>query len=141
MSELDEAMAAMDRAFDVLERGDIDEFAAMLAQTATPDFEFTSAISSALSGGAIRGREQVVDWFREFLDTLAQHRWVERRYEPVGLRAILVLARFEAQGPASDVPVVTEVGQIYELEGGLFKRGVSYRSHADAREAAVALVA
>ncbi len=139
MSAVDEAIAAMDSAFNALEKGDIDEFTKILARAATPDVEFSSAINTAISGGISRGRMAVVLWFQEFLDTLETLRWSDRRYEAVGDDAFLAFTMFEARGSASGLRIVSEVGQLYELDEGLIKRGESFRSHAEARAAAEAL--
>ncbi len=138
MSEVDDAMDALNRMLDALERRDLGGFAEILNKHATPDCEFTSALQLGLSRSSARGRDAIVAWFAEFLEMLEENRWRERRLERVGDRAFLLFTLFEARGSASDVPVETEVGQFYELDDGLVARGISYRTHAEARAAAEA---
>jgi ketosteroid isomerase-like protein len=139
VSVLEERMAAIDKGFDALERGDLDGFMEIVEANSQPDCEFESAIGSAMSANAFRGFDAIRAWFREFLDTLGEPRWMNRRYEPVGDDAFLFFADLEMRGAASGIPLKTEVGQLLELEDGLFKRGQSWTTHAEARAAAEAL--
>jgi SnoaL-like domain len=141
VSVLEERMAAMDGGFDALERCDLDGFMEIVEASAHPDCEFTSAIGAALGTSAFQGFEGIRSWFTEFLETVGQPRWTNRRYERVNDDAFLFFADFEMKGSASGIPVESEIGQLFELSDGLFTRGTSYTSHAEARAAAEALLA
>jgi hypothetical protein len=63
MPTIDEHMAALDRALDALEGGDLDGFTEIVEEHADPDIEFTSAIGSAVGGQAFRGLDGIRAWF------------------------------------------------------------------------------
>jgi ketosteroid isomerase-like protein len=139
MPTIEQHMAALDRAFDALERGDLDGFMAIVSEHAHADCEFTSAIGTAMGGRAYRGLDEIRAWFADLLETIAQPRWIDRSYEAVSNDAFMFFARFEMKGASSGIDIDTEVGQLYELESGLVKRGTSFASHAQARAAAEAI--
>jgi hypothetical protein len=141
MSRLEPLIAALEDGLDALEAGDLEGFMRIIEANSTPDVEFTSAIGAAMSASSFRGFDGLRTWFTELLETVSEPRWRERRYEPVSDDLFLFFAIFGMKGSASGVPVETEVGQVFEVENGLFKRGTSYASHAQARAAAAALVA
>jgi hypothetical protein len=141
VSVFEERTAALDAGFDCLERGDLDAFMAIVEANSKPDCEFTSAIGVAMSDSAFRGFDGIRSWFAELLETIGEPRWRDRRYEPVRDDAFLFFASFEMKGAASGIPLQTEIGQLFELEDGLFIRGTSYTSHVEARAAAEALEA
>ena len=101
--------------------------------------EFTSGIGSVVGGGVYRGHQGIQDWFGELLETADELHWRERSYEALGETVLLFLARLELTGAASQAPVSSEVGAVYEFEDGLCTRIVSYTSHAEARAAAEAV--
>jgi ketosteroid isomerase-like protein len=141
VSDVDERMAAIDRGFDLLERGDLDAFMEIVEANSHPDVEFSSAIGLAMSASVFQGFDGIRAWFTEFLESFHGRRWKNRRYEVVSDDLFLLFASFEAKGASSEVPIETEIGQVFELEDGKFKRGRSYSSHAEARTVAEALVA
>ena len=137
MNRVPDAIAVVDRGLDALERGDVEGFARVLEEGCRSDYEFSSAIDTALGGAPLRGAAQIKAWFADLLETADEVHWRERRYEALGPNAFLVLTRFEMKGRASGVPTETQVGQVYELdERGLISRSRSYASHAEARQAA-----
>jgi hypothetical protein len=54
---------------------------------------------------------------------------------------VTVLVRPRLRGRGSGIEIPFEVGFVFEYEGDLVRRGVSYASHAEALAAAEALVA
>lgn len=141
MSVIEDLAAALNDGFDALEAGDLDGFMAIVEANSRPDCEFSSAIGSALGASDFQGLDGIRSWFEDLLETVEEPRWTNRRHEAVSDDVFLFFASFEMKGSASGVPLDTEIGQVYLLEDGLFKRGASYTSHAEARAAAEALSA
>jgi ketosteroid isomerase-like protein len=139
VSVFEDRTAALEEGFNCLERGDLDAFMVIVEANSKPDCEFTSAIGAAMSNSVFRGFDGIRAWFAELLETVGEPRWKDRRYEQVSDDAFLFFASFEMKGAASGIPLRTEIGQLFELEDGLFVRGTSYTSHAEARRAAEAL--
>ncbi len=139
MSGPEDLIPELDRALDSLERRDLDGFMHSATKHIDVDCEFTSGIGSVVGGGVYRGHQGIQDWFGELLETADELHWRERNYEAVGETVLLFLARLELTGAASQAPVSSEVGAVYEFEGGLCTKIVSYTSYAEARAAAEGL--
>ena len=138
MSVVEQRMEGLNRGFDALEQRDIEGVMAIIEENVHPKVEFTSGIGSVLGGGAYRGIDGLRSWFTDLLDTVGDLRYKERRFEALDDEAFLFFAQFELTGGSSGIELSTEVGQLYELEDGLIRRGVSFMSHAEARAAAEA---
>lgn len=139
MSGPRDLIPALDRAFDALERRDLGGFIAAAAQHMDPDCVLRSGIGSVVGGRLYRGVDGIREWFAELLETADDIHWLQRRYEPVGETVLLFLAQLEFTGAASQAPVASEVGAVYEFEDDLCKRVTSFTSHAEARDKAEAV--
>jgi ketosteroid isomerase-like protein len=131
----------MNRAFDALERGDLDEFTELIRDQIHPDCEFRSGIGSVVGGGTYKGFEGVRGWFADVLATTSQRRWRNRQWEVVGDEVAVFLADLSFTGAASGATVSSETGAVSEWENGLCVRMTSFMSHDEAREFAQAHVA
>jgi ketosteroid isomerase-like protein len=132
----EEAIGVIERGYQALERRDLDTFIATWEEASHPDIEFISAIGSAVEGGSFKGPAGVRTWFTNLFETTDEVHWRDRTYEALGDVGVLVLLHFEMRGAASGVELSSDIGNVFELEDGLFKRGTSYTSHGDARAAA-----
>ena len=141
MSTAEELIPRLDRAFDALERGDLEAFVAEVQPRTHPDCVFHSGIGSVVGGEVYQGVEGIRDWFDDLLASTSERRWENRRYEPYGDDVLVFLADFSLTGVASGAPVAGETGAVYSFADGLCVRIVSFTSHAEARAEAEALVA
>ena len=139
MSTPGDLIPDLDRAFDALERRELDAFISAAEDHMDPDCVFSSAIGSAVGGREFRGLDGIREWFAELLETADDIGYTSRHYEPVGDTVLLFLAQFRFTGTTSRAPVASEVGAVYEFERGACTRITSFTSHADARTRAEAV--
>lgn len=139
MSSPAELAPDLDRALDALERRDLDGFITPARKHLAPECEFTSGIGSVVGGGTYRGPDGIRDWFGDLLETSGELHYRDRHYATVGDSVLLLLAKLELTGAASEIPVGSEVGVVYEFGTELVTRIVSYTSHDEARAAAEAV--
>ena len=130
-----------DRAFDALERGDLVGFGEVTADRTDPECEFRSGIGSVVGGGSYKGVEGIRSWFGDLIESTSERHWRNRRYETHGENVLVFLADFEFIGAASEVPVTSETGAVFEYRDRLVVRINSFMSHAETREFAEARVA
>ena len=116
---------------DALNRRDPD---AMLAFV-HPDAEFRARLA-AVEGRTYMGLEGFHQYFRDVAETFADPHWALD--ELVGWRGdnLVVAIRFTARGRDSDVPVEVVAPQVWSFRDGRVWRNVTYRSKAEALEAA-----
>ena len=141
MSRLAEKGPLYDRAWDALERGDLDGFTEVMQSEVHPDCVFRSGIGTVVGGGVYEGFDGVRTWFQDFLATTSERRWADREYEVHGDDVLIFLAKLSATGAASGAPVTTETGAVAQYQDGLCIRIDSFTSHDEAREFAGSLVA
>jgi hypothetical protein len=131
----------LDRAFDGLERGDLDAFVAETAAHTDPECIFRSGIGSEVGGGVYVGVEGIREWFGDLLTSTSERRWENRCFETYGDDVLVFLADFSLTGVASGAAVTGQTGAVFYFENGLCRRIVSFMSHAEARAEAEAHVA
>jgi ketosteroid isomerase-like protein len=107
------------RLFDYWERGEWQASAELF----DPAFEAVFSARAFPDPGTYRGARATLDAWRGWLDA-----WEEFGLEledtiPVGER-VVVLNRLRGRGKASGIPVDSEVGCIFELDGGRIVRMV-----------------
>jgi ketosteroid isomerase-like protein len=134
MSRLEELIPEFDRAFDALERGDLDEITNLTGRLAHPECEFHSGIGSAVGGGTYTGVEGIRSWFGDLIATTSERRWGNRRYETHGDEVMVFLADFEFTGVSSGAALTSGNGAVFEFEDGLCVRIQSFMSHDETRE-------
>jgi ketosteroid isomerase-like protein len=125
---------------DALEHHDLDGFMEELEAWFHPDVEFISIIGSAVEGGAYKGPEGIRSWFSNLLQTTDHVKWSDRETRILDEGTILFLAEFEIQGAASGAALATEVGTVFEIEGGKVRRAQTFGSHEQAIAAAETVV-
>jgi len=130
-----------DRAFDALERGDLEEFTDAIRDRTDPACEFRSGIGSVVGGGSYRGLDGIRSWFADVLATSSERHWRNRRYESRGDELLVYLSDFEFTGASSGAPVSTETGAVFEFENERVVRINSFTSHDEARSFAETRVA
>jgi hypothetical protein len=138
LTPLEQRIGTYDRAWDALEAGDLDGFMAIVSDEADPEVEFSSGIGSVVGGGTYKGLEGIRSWFGEVLTISRERRWTERRYEMIGDDALVFFSMLELVGAASEAPVTSEVGGVFQYRGDRVVRVDSFTSHAEAREFAEA---
>jgi ketosteroid isomerase-like protein len=123
-------MAASQEAFATAELA-----TAFPADTVSADFEWI--LPRGLDGKAVwTGVEEATEFLRLWTDQFDDFSIDVVRLVDVGDERVAVLLHQSATGKESGVPVVWDVGMVFELEGGRIVRGRNYLSHADALEAA-----
>ena len=73
-----------ERANDAFNRRDVDAF----MECVTSDIEFTAAMSGAVAGGSLRGREGIEALFADIRDTWEEHRLVIEVIRDLGDRVL-----------------------------------------------------
>ena len=127
------------RFHDAMEAGDREALDGLLEEVTHPECEWTPLVAE-VEGGAYRGKGQTRRFFNDFLDSF-EVRYEDREVEAVGETGVLVRCRMVLTARESGVPLEQEMGVLYELEDGMFRRGRAYPSHAGATAAAEALEA
>lgn len=127
---------ALDRLYDRFwHHGDWRSGAGLMA----PDIEWLGLDGDPTLAGERRGARGVNEFFSEWLDAweVANVRWtIEELTEDL----LLVRTSLHVKGRGSGMQIDSEIGQIWEFEGGLAVRQTMYRTYEDARAAADELV-
>ncbi|MEX2253290.1 MAG: nuclear transport factor 2 family protein [Thermoleophilaceae bacterium] len=134
----DPRIDALREMIGALERADRDQFQRLIGEWVHPDCEWFSRLA-VVQGRSYEGREGMVAWFDDFLDSFDEVRYVGPEFRPIGDDTVLVLITLQVHGRESGVEMAQELGVVYEFDDGLLRRGRVYESHAEAIEAAEAL--
>ena len=124
----------LDEFFDCLERTDRDRALAVLAEIATPEVTFRSAMSADVDGRTLTGIKAVQDYFSELLD-LFDLRYEARQFEAVDEQTLVLRYCFRATGRGSSVELDIPAAILIGLEGGRIANALSYRAGFDLSEA------
>jgi ketosteroid isomerase-like protein len=101
------------------------------------DYEWIVEFDRGLDGRSVwRGREGFVEFMQIWTDEFEDWSMELERLVDAGDDRVVALTHQSATGKGSGVPVELSIGQVLELEGGRLIRARSYRSHAEALEAA-----
>ena len=126
-----ENVEAIRRAFDAVDRGDLDAVAAELA----PEFEYVATGDVVGIEGAYHG----VQGFRQFLEWF----WAEFDEPNVEIRRlidagdeVLTWVTFRGQGTQSGVATSLDLWHVWTLRDGRAVRGRAFRSREEALDAA-----
>ena len=118
--------------FEALNRGDRTTIGRLLA----PDVEWHSLAGPIAGVGTIRGREAMLRFWQDLLESIEGFRASPEEVTDLGDGRVLVVARYEGRGRASDVEVALRVASIYEIRDGMAATVRDYESRTDALEAA-----
>ena len=132
-----ENVATILRFHDAMEAGDREALDRLIDEVTHPDCEWRPLVAEV--EGGYRGRDETRKFFNDFLDAF-DVRYEDREAESVGATGVLVLSRMVLQAKESGVGLEQEMGVLYELEDGRFRRGRAFPSHPEARAAADALI-
>jgi hypothetical protein len=127
------------RALDAVEAEDREELARLAEADVHPDGELVPLIGAGLEG-SYRGPEGARRFFDDLLNVF-EVRYLDRDLRPIGDESVVLLCRMQLRGRESEIEMLEEMGTIYEFEGGLLRRGRTFRGHAETLAAAEALVA
>jgi hypothetical protein len=136
-SSVDLVIEAIDRILDEFERGDLEAARQPIEECTHPACELTSAIGSEVEGATFVGPEEMRGWFASLVETF-ELRYEDRRFRPIDESTILLLTTNRLRGRGSGAEVVREIGMVFELEGPLIRKAVSYGSQEEAVDAAEA---
>ena len=98
----------------------------------SPDFEWHPVLLESLDGRTFRGKEGFGEYWREFLETFGDVRFLNGVAEAVDERRVLLHGSVAATGASSGAPIDREVVYVFEVEDGLIARGRSFFSREDA---------
>jgi ketosteroid isomerase-like protein len=130
----------LDQVFDAVERHDLEAVEAWFEQHATPDVEFTSALTSEVEGRVYRGKRGLVNWANDISEAVTIT-YGPREFRDLGQDVVVVLVRPRLEGRGSGVEMQLDIGFVIEFEGDLARRGASYPSHEEALAVAEARAA
>ena len=110
------------------------------ADVVAPDIEWIGMADDATLGGTRHGARAVNQFFAEWFEAWEEQPHVEWEIEEVTPDLVVVRSSMSARGRGSGVRAEAEIGQVWEFQNGRAIRQTMYRSWAEAREAAEALV-
>jgi ketosteroid isomerase-like protein len=116
---------------------DDDAIRELIERTHAPDVELRPLESGAGSGPSAlyRGRDGVIEYFKEWLDPFSEYRVELLDYIDAG-NCVLVPSRQWGVGRVSGIRADIELTYLYELRDGLIARIDQYDTTEDALEAA-----
>jgi uncharacterized protein len=120
------------KGFEALNRGDRATMARLLA----PDVEWHSLAGPIVGVSTIRGREAMLRFWQEILESIEGFRARPEEVTDLGDDRVLVVARYEGRGRASGAEVDQRIATIYEIRDGMAAIVRDYESRAEALEAA-----
>lgn len=120
------------KGFEALNRGDRATMARLLA----PDVEWHSLAGPIVGVSTIRGREAMLRFWQEILESIEGFRASPEEVTELGDDRVLVVARYEGRGRASGAEVDQRIATIYEIRDGMAAIVRDYESRAEALEAA-----
>ena len=115
------------RVVDAYNRRDVD---GLLAELATPDFEYYPGIVMALDGGGYRGREGVEKFAADTRENWEELQSLSEEFRDLGDR-VLVLGRMKGRGKGSGVPVDSPHVIILDFRGDRIWRSRVYLDRAE----------
>ncbi len=118
------------RAVAAINERDIDGYLACC----TGDVQLTTPVAEI--GGAYDGPDGIRRFFTDIGDTSPDFTITIERLEPVGKDRVLALMRVTGTGRASDIPIQTPTGNVYDLANGKIKRIRIFFDREQALEAA-----
>ena len=110
------------------------------ADVVAPDIEWIGMADDATLGGTRHGARAVNQFFAEWFEAWEEQPHVEWEIEEVTPDLVVVRSSMSARGRGSGVRAEAEIGQVWEFQNGRAIRQTMYRSWAEARQAAEALV-
>jgi ketosteroid isomerase-like protein len=116
---------------DAINRGDIDS----ATEAAHRDFEADWSNSRGPLSGVYRGREQVRELWKSFLEAWASLRWDPEELVELDGGRVLVVNHVRMRGHASGVEVDARGAQIWTIRDGKAYAVKLYQSKAEALEA------
>ncbi len=120
------------KGFEALNRGDRATMARLLA----PDVEWHSVAGPIVGVRTIRGREAMLGFWQEILESIEGFRASPEEVTDLGGDRVLVVARYEGRGRASGAEVDQRIATIYEVRDGMAAIVRDYESRPEALEAA-----
>ncbi len=130
----EENIATIRRFHSGMEAGDREALGHLLDELAHPECEWFPLVTQ-VEGGAYRGKQRTRAFFDDFLGAFTVS-YEKFEIEALGDKGVLVLSHMKLRGRESGIEMEQEMGVVYELEGGLFRRGRAFATHGDARAAA-----
>ena len=109
------------------------------ADVVAPDIEWRGIETDPALAGMRHGAREVNRWFGEWLeawDTVSVN-WETEELTP---DLLLVHCWFRFRGKGSGMEIDSSIGQIWEFRDGRATRQTMYRTHAEARQAAEAVL-
>ena len=117
--------------FEALNRGDRATVARLLA----PDVEWHSLAGPIVGVGTIRGREAMLRFWQDVLESIEGFRASPEEVTDLGDDRVLVVARYEGRGRTSDAEVDQRIATVYEIRDGMAATVRDYESRTEALEA------
>jgi ketosteroid isomerase-like protein len=102
------------RLFEYWERGEWEASAELFE----PEFESEFSAGAFPDPGVYRGARSTLDAWRGWLEAWEEFSLELEDMIPVGETMVVVLNRLRGRGKASGIPVDSEVGCIFDLDGG-----------------------
>jgi ketosteroid isomerase-like protein len=119
------------RGMDPLNQRDVDT----LSDLCTLDIELLPAMSGAVDGGSLRGRDGVETLLADIREAWEEQRLIADEFRDLGNR-VLGLGRLEGRGRVSGVRVDAPLGVIFDFRDGKIAQVRTYLDHGEALRAA-----
>jgi ketosteroid isomerase-like protein len=127
----DDRIDTVRRLYDAWNRHDVDAAEDLIAH----DIEVDRTASMGPDAVTFRGRDQVMDFVRRWLDTWEEAEWSDMDYSLEG-DDVIVLGVFRGRGRASGAAVEAKVAQVFTVRDGRVVRSRLFQSAAEALGAA-----
>ena len=108
---------------------------ALVEETVHPECEWLPALSR-VEGMVYRGRDGMRAFWRDWFGVFEDIRYEEINIMPVEPDQVILLCQVVLRGRESAISMRQDLGVLYEVDGGLIRRGATYFSHDDALKAA-----
>jgi ketosteroid isomerase-like protein len=119
------------RGYEALHRGDLETFNALPRERLGPEFVF----HSVWDGRVFKGFEGTQEWIADTREVWENYEQKVEEIVDLG-EDVLVVVRIAGRGGGSGVPVSQELAVVWTFEGDKAVRARSFRSRAEALEAA-----
>jgi ketosteroid isomerase-like protein len=120
------------RGYEALQRGDLESFKALSRARLDPGFVF----HSVWDGRVFEGFEGTLEWISDTRQVWADYDQQLEEIVELGEDVVVVVVRIVGRGGGSGVPVSQELAVVWTFAGDKAVRARSYRSRAEALEAA-----